>query len=75
MMQEGSVEEYLSHMQNRKRILHIYQYPFPQERDDSSIHSICLIDVQPNNQMATSNGINNNSSNGNKSNNNLKGLA
>ena len=41
MMLEGSVAEYLSHMQNT----HIYEFPIPQEKCDSRIYF--LIDIQP----------------------------
>lgn len=47
MTLEGSVAEYMSHMQKRKfrRILHIYEYPVLQEKDDLRID--CQIDFQP----------------------------
>ena len=47
MMLEGSVAEYLSHMQKKKNlhIPHVDEYPVPQEKDDSRIY--CLIDIQP----------------------------
>ena len=38
MTLEGSVEEYLSFKQNRNQPHpHIYEYPVPQEKDDSRI--------------------------------------
>ena len=44
-MLEGSVAEYLSHMQKKNlHIPHVDEYPVPQEKDDSRIY--CLIDIK-----------------------------
>ena len=43
MMLEGSVAEYLSHMQNT----HIYEFPIPKEKYDSRIYFLIYVEVEP----------------------------
>ena len=43
MMLEGTVAEYLSHMQNT----HIFEFPIPKEKHDSGIYFLIYVEVEP----------------------------